>query len=353
MIVVNHVLPPSHSLQTTALSRVLLLPVSVSNEFFPVSGVVSAGRRVNSHPLARIKPIPEIYYINLNNERCNMRQLLHFPLTRILVGIVVCGFALLGSNSILRLVLRPEGDLWRVIRWLLAMLVLLATYYTLFKYYEKRAITELSAAGMLLQSLFGLLLGALCIALIILVLFALGYYEVLSTDRVSALGVLLIFFTTLSVFEEVIFRGIIYRISEQSLGTNLALLISALLFGLAHLPNEHANAVSVISAASGGLLAGLLFSLTQRLWLPIFFHVGWNWAQAALGVAVSGIEELPGFVQARLAGPEIITGGAFGPENSIFTVVLVLTLAGVVYSSILKKGCVLQRPDEETEVLAS
>jgi len=155
---------------------------------------------------------------------------------------------------------------------------------------------------------------------------------------------LLVLFATLSVTEEVIFRGIIYRITEESLGTNLALIISALLFGLVHLFNEHANAISVISAASGGILAGLLLSMTKRLWLPIFFHAGWNWAQASLGVAVSGIEELPGFIESRLEGPVLITGGAFGPENSVITVVFVLILSGMAYFLTLRRGNLRQKP---------
>jgi membrane protease YdiL (CAAX protease family) len=231
------------------------------------------------------------------------------------------------------------------------MLVFLAAYHTLFRHYEKRAILELSRTSLVKESLLGFFLGTLCITLIILILYTLGNYNVLSIDSVSALWVLLFYFITLSVFEEVIFRGIIYRIAEENLGTNLALIVSALLFGLAHLPNEHANVVSVISAASGGLLAGLLFSLTKRLWLPIFFHAGWNWAQASLGVAVSGIEELPGFLQGRLEGPELITGGAFGPENSIITVVLILVLSGVVYYLTLKRGNVIHRVVGEKNIV--
>jgi len=220
---------------------------------------------------------------------------------------------------------------------------MLAAYYHLFRHYERRDVTELSTTGLLSQSLIGFSVSTLCISLIIVILFALGYFKVLSTNNASTLLLLLAFFTTLSVFEEVIFRGIIYRITEESLGTNLALIISALLFGLAHLPNENANAISVISAASGGILAGLLLSMTKRLWFPIFFHAGWNWAQASLGVAVSGMEELPNFIESRLEGPELITGGAFGPENSIITVVLVLVLSGVFYYLTLRRGNVIRR----------
>lgn len=281
-------------------------------------------------------------------QRNTMKRVLHFPLTRIAVGVVVCGLAMLGTNIVLRLVLRSEVDIVRAVRWILSTLVLLAVYHFLFRHYERRDITELSRTNLLREGLVGLFTGVLCISLVIVVLNVLGYYEVLSTNTASALLLLLVLFTTLSVFEELVFRGIAYRIIEESLGTNLALIISALLFGLAHLPNEHANVISVISATSGGILAGLLLSLTKRLWLPIFFHAGWNWAQASLGVAVSGIEDLPSFIESRLEGPELITGGAFGPENSIITIVLVLMLSGVTYYLTLKRGNLVKRANGET-----
>ena len=277
------------------------------------------------------------------DERNIIKKVLHFPLTKIVVGVIVCGFAILGTNSVLRSIFKSEGDVVRIVRWLLSMSVLLATYYFLFRHYERRDIAELSRKGLLRESLVGLFTGTLCISLIIIVLYILGYYKVISISSVSVLLLPLVYFTTLSVFEELIFRGIIYRITEESLGTNLALIISALLFGLAHLLNEHANVISVISAASGGILTGLLFSMTKRLWLPIFFHAGWNWAQVSLGVTVSGMEDLPGFLQGRLEGPELITGGAFGPENSIITVMLVLILSGVAYYLTLKRGNVIRR----------
>ena len=271
-----------------------------------------------------------------------MKRVLHFPLTRIAIGVIVCTLALPGTNSVLRLVLSSEGDIARIVRWLLSTFVLLATYRFLFKHYERRDISELSRTDAIRESLIGLFTGVLCISLIIVVLYVAGYYQVLSTNSALALLMPLFYFTTLSVFEELVFRGITYRIAEESLGTNLALIISALLFGLAHLPNENANAISVVSASSGGILAGLLFSMTKRLWLPIFFHAGWNWAQVSLGVTVSGIEGLPGFLQAKLEGPEIITGGAFGPENSVITLVLVLILSAMAYYLTLRRGNVMQ-----------
>ncbi len=269
-------------------------------------------------------------------------RVFYFPLTRIAVGIVVCVFVILGTNGIVRSILVPEGDVARIIRWLLSAFALLGSYYFLFKYYEKRDIIELSKTGLFKYSLLGFFMGTLCISFIIIVFYVLGYYRVLAVSSTSALLMMLVYFTTVGLFEEVVFRGIIYRITEESLGTNLALIVSALIFGIAHLPNEHANVISVVSAASAGMLAGALLSLTKRLWLPISFHTAWNWSQASLGVAVSGID-MPGFLKARLEGPELVTGGAFGPENSIITVLLLIILFCVAYYLTLKKRNVIRR----------
>jgi membrane protease YdiL (CAAX protease family) len=56
----------------------------------------------------------------------------------------------------------------------------------------------------------------------------------------------------LALMEEIIFRGILYRITEQHLGTWMALIISALLFGIFHITNEHADILGIVSASSGG-----------------------------------------------------------------------------------------------------
>jgi membrane protease YdiL (CAAX protease family) len=271
------------------------------------------------------------------------KRIIQFPVIRIVLGALVCGIALLATNSGLRFLFRSESDLLRVVRWLISTSVLLAAYRIFFRNVEGRWISELSRQNLFMESLLGLTAGAFSIGLVIGALYLLGYYAVVSIRDPVDLLLPLLMFLTLSVFEELVFRGILYRILEENLGTHLALVLSGLLFGLAHLPNEGANAISVISAASGGMLAGLLFSMTRRLWLPIFFHAGWNWAQGTLGLPVSGIEEIPGFVQSRISGPELITGGAFGPENSVLTIAVVLLLSMAAYALTWRRGNLIYR----------
>ena len=183
----------------------------------------------------------------------------------------------------------------------------------------------------------GLLIGMGLIALVVLVVYISGYYTIRSIGKPSVLLTIFIFFVTSAALEEIVFRGIVYRIIETTWGTKSALVTSALLFGAAHILNDHVDFISIISAASGGVFLGLLYSLKGRLWLPLAFHASWNWTQAAFGTVVSGNTDLPTFLDVNLTGPELITGGAFGMENSIITVGLIIFSSGLVISILIKK----------------
>lgn len=274
---------------------------------------------------------------NTSTLKASMFRIIHLPIVRILIGILICGTAMLVTNSLLRLVLGSEGDIVRILRWVLSSVALFFTYYYFFRYYEKREISELNPDYFWSETFLGFSLGLGLIILVILLLYLFEYYTILSMGKLSVLTVSFMFFVTAAALEEVIFRGIIYRIIETTWGTRSALIVSAVLFGMAHVFNDHVNAISIISAASGGVFLGLLYSLKGRLWLPIAFHAGWNWTQGSLGSVVSGNGELPLFLDVRIAGPELITGGAFGMENSIITVVFILIASGIAAALLMKK----------------
>lgn len=129
--------------------------------------------------------------------------------------------------------------------------------------------------------------------------------------------------------EEVLFRGIIFRWTEELAGSWAALAVSAGLFGLAHIANDNATVFSSIAIAiEAGVLLGATYMLTRSLWLAIGIHAGWNLTQGLVfDVSVSGFE-VDGMVEARLSGPDWLSGGAFGLEASVIALV-VATGAGL------------------------
>jgi uncharacterized protein len=123
--------------------------------------------------------------------------------------------------------------------------------------------------------------------------------------------------------EELFFRGILFRLMEQYLGSIYAIIICSLLFGLAHLFNPNATLVGAIAIGmQAGIALNALFVLKRNLWLPIFLHMLWNFSQTFLGVQLSGTATTKSFFRSILNGPEWLTGGEFGIEFSIIVIIL-------------------------------
>lgn len=130
------------------------------------------------------------------------------------------------------------------------------------------------------------------------------------------------------VFEEILFRGILFRFLEEGLGSWIALAITASFFGISHLSNPHATVWSAIAIAlEAGVLIGAVYMATRSLWVAMGLHTAWNFLQGALfGVAVSGNGTPNSLFTPLIQGNPWLTGGAFGIEASVIPVVLGLGL---------------------------
>lgn len=132
--------------------------------------------------------------------------------------------------------------------------------------------------------------------------------------------------------EELVFRGGVYRVLEDMFGSGLALILSGALFGGLHLMNPHATLFSAFAiAVEAGILLGAAYALTRNLWLPIGIHMGWNFSEGGIfNAAVSGGMNGHGILNIPLSGPDWLSGGSFGPEASVVTLVL-CTTAGLFF----------------------
>ena len=170
---------------------------------------------------------------------------------------------------------------------------------------------------------------------IIVCLFLCGYYRIVTVefDVASQLSWLSLFLLV-AVVEEVVFRGILFRLITDKWNIAVGLTTSSLLFGLAHLGNPGATlwAALAIALASGWLM-GMAYAYHQTIWVPIGMHWAWNYLEGGVfGCAVSGtpLDYLP-LITPRISGADILSGGAFGPEASIICVALGIVLS-IVYT---------------------
>ena len=250
---------------------------------------------------------------------------------RLVVAIIVMIGAALGFGAVVHALLgedfaktQPGLDLLVDV---LSMFVALGAYFAYVHLFERRSVDELSRKGALRELAFGAALGALLLSATVGVMSALGYYSVIGVNDVLIVAPVLGLSITSAVGEEILLRGIFFRLVERALGTWTALAFSALLFGLMHGGNPNASLwTSSAIAIEAGILLGAAYVYTRRLWLVIGLHFAWNFAQALLGIAVSG-RVSQGLFKVLLSGVELLTGGRFGLENSLVAVVASLFIS--------------------------
>ncbi len=214
------------------------------------------------------------------------------------------------------------------------------------KYFEKRSFAEVGFAPRQVWQniLLGLTISATVMGLTTLILALAGWYHVQSvppgiSDTVVTLLSGLLLYCVIAIQEEVIFRGILFRLLERGLGSWVALAISALTFGWFHIANPGASWISSLAIAlEAGITLAAAYMLTRNLWLCIGLHWGWNFFEGTVfGFNVSG-NSSPVLVQSYTTGPSLWTGGEFGPEAGLVTVALSCVLFSVLLYMAAKRG---------------
>jgi membrane protease YdiL (CAAX protease family) len=217
-------------------------------------------------------------------------------------------------------------------------------YVLLVRLVERRPVTELAWRRIFPDSLLGIVAGLLLFSVVVGVLYLSGCYHIIGTDPGAQwLPALLMTGLGAGIGEEVICRGVLFRIIEEGLGTWAALIVSALLFGAAHIANPGATLWSSCAIAiEAGLLFGLIYHVTRSLPLCMGVHAAWNFAQGTIyGIPVSGFKA-DGWLVSTRSGPDWLSGGVFGAEASVVALGLcsLCTLALLLVA--LKRGSIIQ-----------
>jgi membrane protease YdiL (CAAX protease family) len=262
------------------------------------------------------------------------RALLRQPLIRIaLGGLGVGGTVAVGQLLLnaLRAVPVLHGALASNALALLLLVPATALAYRAYaRLIEGRPVAELARAGSGREIVAGFALGLGLFGAVIGVLWLFGAYRVTGTDAWSAALAALLGAAASGFIQEVLFRGLLFRIVREAWGAWWALAISASLFGLLHATSAHATVASTLAITlEAGILLGAAYLLTGRLWLAIGVHVGWDFANDGLfGTGVAGATGVPlhGLLRGELHGPTLLTGGSFGVEAS-------LVAAGILMST--------------------
>ena len=185
---------------------------------------------------------------------------------------------------------------------------------------------------------FGVLIGAAGLnaaALALLLSGSLSYGAQAGTagEWIETVAVQALIFTIAALAEEALFRGYAFQVLARVGGSVLAIVVSSVLFALAHGANPSIGIFALINIFLAGILLGIAYLRTLSLWFVTAVHMGWNWTMATLfDLPVSGLQmfDTP-LYQPAVGGPAWWSGATFGPEGGLvgtigFGVALLLTL---------------------------
>ncbi|WP_411100018.1 CPBP family intramembrane glutamic endopeptidase [Streptomyces sp. x-45] len=215
-----------------------------------------------------------------------------------------------------------DNDWLSLVVGLTAAALILFVYGWVVRRTERRQALDVALEGAGAKLGWGTLIGVGMFSAVIVNLYASGHYEVDGLGSVPGAIGLVGFMAGAAATEEVVYRGVLFRIIEEHIGTYLALGLTGLVFGLSHLLNEDATLWGAVAIAiEAGFMLAAAYAATRNLWLTIGVHFGWNFAAGGIfSTVVSGNGDTEGLLDTTMSGPKLLTGGDFGPEGSVYSV---------------------------------
>ena len=220
-----------------------------------------------------------------------------------------------------------------------------AGYIFLFRAYDKRRIHELSTKGFLNNAIIGFLTGILLQALFISIIYIAGTFLVIKVNPISTLLSPFAFGLAAGFVAEIIIIGIAFRLLEEQAGTIIALIVFIMLFAILHVNAKGATLVSVgATAMQAGFMLPAAYVFSRSLWLPVFLHFGWDFAEPGIFGGVNPSTSITqGLLTSKIAGNSLLTGGETGPQNSLSSLLLCLLL-GTIFIVLAKRKNNLIKP---------
>jgi CAAX protease family protein len=249
----------------------------------------------------------------------------------------IAGVRPVGSSS------DPTGVRDILIQWVMLACTVIATYVML-RLIEKlpwSAVGLDRAAASPRILLKGASFGVFTIGLPSLILLGFHHLQIEPNVPGSSLGVaerMTVILLPAAFLEELLFRGYLFSVLRRAAGWKTALIITSIAFGLIHAGNPGADAAALLAVVVAGFFLGLIFLTTRSLYAAGLAHFAWNWVMAvALHIQVSGISSPNPDYRTVETGPDWLTGGPWGPEAGVASVVAMFVVIFYLYGRYLRR----------------
>lgn len=175
----------------------------------------------------------------------------------------------------------------------------------------------------------GISTGLLIMGTGLLILLALNQLGPLEIDYLGDEFLMtIVLFLLVAISEEIVFRGYVLKNLMLSMNKSIALVLSAILFTLAHAANPNLSLIGYANLFLAGILLGLPYIYTKNLMFPIAFHFSWNFFQSIFGFNVSGLDSYS-LIAFNIPEDTILNGGDFGFEGSMIAILFQVLMIGL------------------------
>ncbi len=222
----------------------------------------------------------------------------------------------------------------------IALLSITLSVFLARRFFDKRSLVSLGLRldrQALADVAAGLVMSFLMIGLLSLLMWSAGWLAPegfgwrVTANAASQVMLWLVIFVIVGWNEELLIRGYYLQNLRDGLNLPWAVLLSSVIFGIAHILNPNASWMAAANIALAGVFFAFAWWRTKSLWLPIGLHIGWNFTLGVVfGFPVSGMPTYR-LAAPTITGPAVWTGGEFGPEAGLVLIPVLVFGALLVY----------------------
>lgn len=256
-------------------------------------------------------------------------------------ALIFAVFAVLVSAVIFPML--PEGEAFWLVEEVVRLVAIAIPVMLARRFFDHRSFTSLGLSWSRRAAwdiLAGFLISGISLTLLFGIYWGMGWLKVEGfawqneswTNLLAGVGIMFLVWALTAMGEELQVRGYWLQNLEDGLNLPWAFILSSLFFAAMHFANQGFSLLAFLGLFVGSFDLAYGYIRTRQLWLPIGLHLGWNFFEGTIyGFQVSGLEGAPRLLLQSVAGPELWTGGGFGPEAGLLMLLAVAVDVGLIY----------------------